>query len=389
MPRVSGSQIALLRSCAYPFRDDLPPPPREEVGRAAVVGTATHGRIAAALGLAVPLLEDLTADERATVEAQVARAQEWLDDFDHGTSATPEVAYAWDVVARKARRLEVRHARDYRDVDRSREIPCTIDMVDILDPSEAVVVDWKTGRAAHVEPARDNAQLLLGALCVRSHYGVSEVEIGIVYLGDGSEPARYSCASVTDLELDAFAEELARRFAQIPGAEPVAGAHCTDRYCKRLGQCPATRSTFLSVAQPEEIEAFPVVTDAAAIVSAAHAACLLRAAKLASAVASRAESAVRAWTEEHGRSLDLGDGRVYGPEPGFARVDTRRALLVLLDEGLDLDIAAPRSASRDAIGEAVKARGGKPTTEVRRIMGRLEEEGAIERGSERWTTRKA
>lgn len=390
MPFVSGSLLALLRQCAYPARDDLAPPPREEPGRAAIVGTAAHARIAAALGLAEPLLDGLTDDERVTVSAQTIRAQEWLAQRALTTSATPEVAYAYDVIARRARRLQPRHARDYSDVDRTREIPCTLDVIAVLDPSRALVIDWKTGRSAHVEPARDNAQLLLGALCARSHYGVSEVEVGIVYLGDGSEPARYSSAVVSDLELDAFAEELARLLSAIPAAEPRPGAHCTERYCRRLGQCPATSSTLVDVGQPEDAGKWPVVVDPSAIVSRAHAAWLLRAAKMASAVAAKAESAVRAYTESTTGTLDLGDGRVYGPEPGPSRIDTRRALLVLMDEGLDLDIAAPRSTSRDSIGEALRARGGEPiSTGVKRIVARIDAEGGMVSGGERWSIRKA
>ena len=391
MPRVSGSALALLRSCAYGFRDDLAPPPPDEPGRAAVVGVAAHARIAAALGLAEPLLDGLSDDERRTVDAQTQRAQEWLNrHLDVTAAALPEVAFAWDTTQSKARKLVPRHARDYDDVARAREIPCTLDVVAVVNPRRAVVVDWKTGRAAHVEPARDNAQLLLGALCARSHFGVSEIEIGIVYLGDGSEPARYSSAVVYDLELDAFAAELVALFRSIPTAEPKVGAHCIERYCKRLGQCPATASTLLEVGQPEEPTRYPVVIDARAIVSRAHAAWLLRAAKMASAVAAKAETAVREYTAALGGPLDLGDGRVYGPEPGYVRIDAATAVRVLEAEGVDLDLAAPRGVSRDSIGEALRARGGEPvSTGVRRIVARIEAEGGLVPGGERWSVKKA
>lgn len=390
MPRVSGSALALLRSCAYGFRDDLAPPPPDEPGRAAVVGVAAHARIAAALGLAEPLLDGLSDDERRTVDAQTERARAWLAGRPDLVTARAEVAFAWDTTQGKARALEPRHARDYDDVARSREIPCTLDLVAVTSPRRAVVVDWKTGRAAHVEPARDNAQLLLGALCARSHCGVSEVEIGIVYLGDGSEPARYSSAVVYDLELDAFAAELVALFRSIPTADPRAGAHCTERYCKRLGQCPATVATLLEVGRPEEPAKWPVVVDPRAIVSRAHAAWLLRAAKMASAVAAKAESAVREYTSALGTPLDLGDGRVYGPERGPTRLDTATALHVLEAEGVDLDLAAPRSVSRDSIGEALRARGGEPVSSgVRRIVARIEAEGGLIPGGERWSIKKA
>ena len=391
MPRVSGSALALLRGCAYGFRDDLPPLPPDEVGRAAVVGTAAHALIARTLGAYATVDNGLTADESDTAHAQAQRAQEWLNrHLDVTAAALPEVAFAWDVYARRARRLQPRHARDYGAVDRSREIPCTLDLVAVTSPRRAVVVDWKTGRAAHVEPARDNAQLLLGALCARSHFGVSEVEVGIVYLGDGSEPARYSSAVVYDLELDAFAAELVALFRSIPTAEPRVGPHCTEKYCKRLGQCPATASTLLEVGQPEEPAKWPVVVDPSAIVSRAHAAWLLRAAKMAIAVAAKAESAVRAYTTNIGGSLDLGDGRVYGPERGPSRIDTETALHVLASEGVDLDLAAPRSVSRDSIGDAIRARGGEPVSAgVKRVVAKIEAEGGLIPGGDRWSTRKA
>ena len=391
MPRVSGSALALLRSCAYGFRDDLQPPPPDEPGRAAVVGVAAHARIAAALGLAEPLLDGLSDDERRTVDDVTARAKEWLNrHLDIAAAARAEVAFAWDTTQSKARKLEPRHARDYDDVARAREIPCTLDVVAVTSPRRAVVIDWKTGRAAHVEPARDNAQLLLGALCARSYFGTPEVEIGIVYLGDGSEPARYSSAVVYDLELDAFAAELVALFRSIPTAEPRVGPHCTERYCKRLGQCPATVATLLEVGRPEEPAKWPVVVDARAIVSRAHAAWLLRAAKMASAVAAKAESAVREYTSALGTPLDLGDGRVYGPERGPTRLDTATALHVLATEDLDTDLAAPRSVSRDSIGEALRARGGEPVSAgVRRIVARIEAEGGLIAGGERWSIRKA
>lgn len=391
MPRVSGSALALLRHCAYGFRDDLAPPPPDEPGRPAVVGTAAHARIAARLGFAEPLLEGLSDDERRTVDEQTARAVEWLATRPGlATAALPEVAYAWSVSAHRARRLMPLHARDYSDVVRTHEIPCTLDAVAVLSQQRALVVDWKTGRAAHVEPARDNAQLLLGALCARSYYGVQEVEIGIVYLGDGSEPARYSSAVVSDLELDAFGAELAALWYSIPTAEPRPGAHCTEKYCKRLGQCPATASTLLEVGQPENDHKFEVVVDARAIVSRAHAAWLLRAAKMASAVATKAEAAVREYTSAIGGTLDLGDGRVYGPERGASRIDSAVAARVLATEGLDLDLAAPRSVSRDSIGEALRARGGEAiSTGVRRIVARIDAEGGVVQGGERWSIRKA
>ena len=386
MPRVSGSALALLRACAYPFRDDLSALPPETVGRAAVVGVAAHAVIARALGATVEDRDALTRDESDLAHAQAARALAWID-LVSGTHE-PEVAYAWDVYARKARRLTPRHARDYADVDRSREIPCTLDVVS--KGAIPTVLDWKTGRAAHVEPSCDNAQLLLGALCVASETGAERVEVGIVFLGDGSEPARASLAMVDALDLDVFAAELARLFRAIPNAAPTPGPHCVERYCRRLGQCDATRSALLAVAAPGAPQAWPVVVDASAIVSAAHAAWLLETARLAEAVSGRATAAVRAWTAEHGGTLPLGDGRVYGPSPGPGRIDARVALPVLAAEGLDLDVAAPRSVSRESIGEGFRVRGGEAISAgVRRVVAAIEAAGGVTGGGERWTVRKA
>ena len=389
MPRVSGSALALLRACAYPFRDDLAPLPPEAVSRASVVGSASHAVIAAALGHAAGEPFALSEDERATADACAARALDWLAALPGRHEA--EVAYAWDVRARKARRLVQRHARDYSDVDRSHEIPCTLDVVSHrFDGSIVNVYDWKTGRAAHVEPARDNAQLLLGALCVAHETRAPSIGIGIVFLGDGSEPARASLATVDDVDLDAFAAELARLHASIATAAPTPGPHCVERYCRRLGQCDATRSALLAVAAPEAPQAWPVVVDARDIVDAAHAAWLLETARLAEAVSGRATAAVRAWTAEHGGTLPLGDGRVYGPSPGPGRIDARVALPVLAAEGLDLDVAAPRSVSRDSIGEGFRARGGEAISAgVRRVVAAIEAAGGVTGGGERWTTRKA
>ena len=386
MPRVSGSALALLRACAYPFRDDLAPLPPEAVSRASVVGSASHATIAAALGHAAGEPFALSEDERATADACAARALDWLAALPGRHEA--EVAYAWDVYARKARRLVQRHARDYADVDRSREIPCTLDVVS--KGAIPTVLDWKTGRASHVEPSRDNAQLLLGALCLASETGAERVEVGLVFLGDGSEPARASLATVDALDLDAFASELERLFRSIPTAEPTPGAHCTERYCRRLGQCDATRSALLAVAAPEVPQAWPVAVDARDIQSAAHAAWLLETARLAEAVSGRATAAVRAWTAEHGGTLPLGDGRVYGPSPGPGRIDARVALPVLAAEGLDLEVAAPRSVSRESIGEGFRARGGEAISAgVRRVVAAIEAAGGVTGGGERWTTRKA
>lgn len=393
MPRVSGSQLALLRACSWWARDDAPAAPYDPPGPPARIGTAAHRMIenflvsyqrGASPG-AVELADlDLGDDQFAAARRMADAGIQWAVDTmgDGIASCESEVAFAYNTRTRTARRLTARERR--YDIDRSCEIPCTLDVVRVTGKF-AEVIDWKSGRAAHVEASDDNAQLLLGALCVARAHGVDEVRASIVRLGDGTtdEPAREDAALYTDLEIDAFETELCRLYNGIQTSLPVVGEHCSAKYCKQLGQCPATSAALVTVSGSDP--AFPVVTDPARITSPEHAAWLVRAVKLAQSISFKAEAALRSYAQTHGGKINLGDGRVYGPEPGASRIATHVALPVLADEGLDLDLAAPRAATRDTVSEALKAQPGPVAPRMRRVMAKLGEAGALVSQGEKWS----
>lgn len=203
-----------------------------------------------------------------------------LDNLPVGLAT--EVAFAWNWKAHTARELGRNLNRQYHLVehppDPTCEVPCTLDVIGVQDgiairgaddeliraPRRGYVGDYKSGHVKY--PAPDKfAQLLLGALCARSVYGLDDCVLELIHIHDDGDHHKVR-RTVDEWDLDAFdleftaAMELVdyyeQRFeAHGPSAVSVhQGPHCD--YCPAYKQCPA--KVALVKAIPAELKAMGI-----------------------------------------------------------------------------------------------------------------------------------
>ncbi|MBL8684391.1 MAG: DUF2800 domain-containing protein [Myxococcales bacterium] len=149
-----------------------------------------------------------------------------------------EVAMAWDVDARRARRLEVDGHRQYEPT--ATEIPGTADLVLWLD--RPVVIDWKT--TSHDFDARSAVpQLEHYALCVANIAWADEVECAVGVIADDGA-VEWSRWRMDAAALDRAADRARRVWERVQSArahqgehDVTLGNHC--RYCPSWRACPA------------------------------------------------------------------------------------------------------------------------------------------------------
>lgn len=161
----------------------------------------------------------------------------------------PEVAFAWDHVTGKGRRLGEGLNRDY-----SKALPTeftgTADLVDVTGKT-VKVDDYKSG-FRFVPP--DSWQMKSLCLYAARAHDCDDAEATIWKIGDDGKPRPYT-ARFDGFDLDSFADELvrlAKRLAEARDLENVTeGDHC--RYCPAMLRCPA--KTALVRAMPVEIDA--------------------------------------------------------------------------------------------------------------------------------------
>lgn len=140
-----------------------------------------------------------------------------------------EFRVALDVSTGKARILPGgEHHRDY-SMCTPYEVPGTGDAID----ADGWVYDWKTGRQAHITHARDNLQTKFVAACIG---GVGNV---VAHITPETVHETKNSLDVFDaIDIISTVTELVKR---IPTAEPIAGPHCTKKYCTARKSCPAYR----------------------------------------------------------------------------------------------------------------------------------------------------
>lgn len=216
--------LACPASCALPAVSST----SDEAER----GTQVHGFL--------QLIADGTPyDEAINAVAESALALCERIDLRHvPRGGETEVAMAWDVETRTARRLDVDGHRRYEP--RAAEIPGTADL--ILWTEMPVVIDWKT-TAYDFDPKSATAQLEHYALCAAEIAWADQVECAIGVIADDG------AVEWTRWMMDAAALERARdrarrvwdrvqaARAQQGELDVVLGNHC--RYCPSWRACPA------------------------------------------------------------------------------------------------------------------------------------------------------
>jgi hypothetical protein len=171
-----------------------------------------------------------------------------LTGIDHLLALTPEVAFAYNCITDTARELGRAGERDVAyDSVTADEVPCQLDVVGVsVDRRRGLYVDWKTGWSKRTR-ARRNQQLWFGGLCMARAYGLEEVTVQLVTIGDHRKPY-VQTATLTAFDIDGYAlevqelhrEVMALREAAARGIRPTGfsvGPWC--RYCKSRRVCDA------------------------------------------------------------------------------------------------------------------------------------------------------
>lgn len=251
--RPTASGAALLHACGYPFRDDvkLPPsPPSREATRGTIFGLLVEARINGTPDApGIPeMLATLDPDEARRVHVMWAHASKWLDERKRlGWCA--ERAFAYDPATDVGRELPRTEHRDYDTHATSSEVCATLDITS-LEEDVVVVRDWKT-KAPGAPEVDAREQLEWCALFAARAWGYDSARIETLVVTE----AGISVENVIHLDmfdLAAIGERIKADVARIPGAEPVDGDHCRERYCKAIAVCPKTTEALAPALLPVE-----------------------------------------------------------------------------------------------------------------------------------------
>lgn len=379
--RPSASSLALLDSCSWWARDEVPAAPRVETDYQAL-GTAVHAAIEVTLDAGEPVLDELTGllwdvglDELLTAY----RAwREWCDEQSGAWDA--EVAVAWDRESDTAREMTVSSHRAYSLTPL--EIPGTMDAL-ALEGRTATVYDWKIGDdwQGYTAPARENRQLALYALAVSRLYELDEVTVCIVHIA--SDGLWVDSHTYDAFDLDALAHAFRAALDAVSESVPVPGAHCGR--CPAAVHCPAARDAALALV--ERVKVVPLTVD-----SAEAAGSLRERITIVDQAVEQAKAALATWGDSGGEIV-TSDGK------RLRRVELTRKEIVLEGQaGAEAEAIlreygcsgaivrpAPR-VSKSGIDAALKSQGIKVAPVKREIESRLDAAGAIRTASHgsRW-----
>lgn len=232
--KVSAAKLALLPSCSYWARDEIPAPPVQS-SEPADTGKATHSLIEVSQLGGMPEIPELADVNKAG--KLFATWQPWWKTYGGDRPWRYEIPLLYDWEAGTAREMP----RDWVSTGRERratEIPAIVDAL-----SNATILDWKTG--AKREASKDSWQLRIAALAAHLLYGWPSIDVGLVYLRirkiDDPELATYDA-----LDLLSFADEIRRLMLGRSISQPVPGGHCFRCALRQRGDdgevlCPGLR----------------------------------------------------------------------------------------------------------------------------------------------------
>ncbi len=281
-----------------------------------------------------------------------------IEDMPLGLSV--EVAFAWDWETGIARELGMELDRDYSDCSET-EIAGTLDVVGVGDlvhrgdllKDWIYVGDYKGWQ--HV-PAKDNTQLLFGALCSTQVYGKSSALVEIINVRDGHNWRSKSRVDMFAIVM--FARRLKATALEVlaikSGKQPIAvreGKHC--RYCPAKDSCPAKVGLLRSMIngqEADELEMQLPLDDN----NARHA---YKNLQLMKSITRRAETLIYAFAAE--RPIDLGNGMMFGSyeKLGNEILDGDITYEVIREaHGQEAaDIAMKRKATKSGIKKAIRS----------------------------------
>jgi hypothetical protein len=255
MKRTTGSQLSRVLEC--PGSQGLPHV-RSVGGEAQELGNAIHAYLEQIANGMDPVEAAEYIDgiyDRQAAETCVAIDLEQLDDV---LSAAAEVSLAYST-AGGGRLLGNSLGRDYSGA-KPGEVTLTVDVLDVKD-DHVYIGDYKTGRT-ELGPAKESAQLLMGAIAAASLYKKEKAVVEYIYIRDGNIWRDRAELDVFDLE--AYASKIARMEKKLSIVEVAAekgvapdvttGRHC--KFCPAFNSCPAQKSLAIELATGNDAAPF-------------------------------------------------------------------------------------------------------------------------------------
>lgn len=361
--RISGSKLPLVSLCRGAFAPEVVWPPSPP-GRPAVYGTAFHACCELWYASGEVDLEGIAKKHGLDAE-ESARLERAFDGWSTSrvaslTDATPEWGAGYDTATGTVVLLPRGEGRAAYDGLPETVICATLDLVRVDEQTRSGEVhDWKTGRTK-LPKARDNWQLLFGALLLARAYDLDTVRVYLHTVDEDGE-LRTSEGEVDALELDGI-EANVTRWAREAAGEPELrpGEHCTGLYCPIRATCPKTNDAVDELA-PVPLTESVVYPLTGAIESAEQAMWILHRVKAVQAAVDLAEKAVRAYADQTG-GIPADGGKLWGrhvdtwTEPDLSTLDEGK--LATLDR-LDLRGAVEHKLSGTRVKAAMKERGLK------------------------------
>lgn len=361
--RISGSKLPLVSLCRAAFAPDVVWPPSPP-GRPAVYGTAFHACCELWYASGEVDLEGIAARYGLDAE-ESARLERAFDGWSTSrvaslTDATPEWGAGYDTATGTVVLLPRGEGRAAYDGLPETVICATLDLVCVDTESKSGEVhDWKTGRSK-LPKARDNWQLLFGALLLARAYDLDTVRVYLHTVDEEGE-LRTSEGEVDALELDGVESNIVR-WAREAAGEPEyrPGEHCTGLYCPMRATCPKTSEATDELA-PVPLTESVVYPLTGAIESAEQAMWILHRVKAVQAAVDLAEKAVRAYADQVG-GIPADGGKLWGrhvdtwTEPDLSTLDEGKLATL---ERLELRGAVEHKLSSTRVKALLKERGLK------------------------------
>lgn len=326
--------------------------PEGESSEAAERGRRVHAGIAKALGCKSNEPLPVSDDERALVDIGVTYAKHLMDQ-----------ALDWTVYVEQTMELDLV----------SDSFKGTADLV-LVNGQRAVLVDWKTGqRHSGYEP-----QMLTYAYLLSRIYGVTQVDVRLVYLASGEEDQM----SISSEQIAAHAEAIlvasSRRTEEQPVATP--GGWC--QWCPGSISCPKNAAIATAVTDASmlrvDVSKLAVSVDDDDEAAVAHALVAY-----ATEVAARIETNLKDYVRKRGRVLTR-EGRAYGPST-FERSSLEMSPEVA---GIIETAGAGDCLKVSASWADIKKKLAKNAVALEQLESALRECGALKfTTQERWTTK--
>ena len=360
--RISGSKLPLVSLCRGAFSPEVVWPP-SPAGRPAIYGTAFHACCELWYASGEVDLDGIAAKHKLEPE-EAARLERAFDGWSTSrvaslSDATPEWGAGYDTATGTVVLLPRGEGRAAYDGLPETVICATLDLVRVdAESKTGEVHDWKTGRSK-LPQAKDNYQLLFGALLLARAYDLDTVRVYLHTVDEEGE-LRTSEGEVDAIELDGVEANITRwQREATEGAALNPGEHCTGLYCPVRATCSKTTEATDEIA-PVPLTESVVYPLTGAIESAEQAMWILHRVKAVEAACELATKAVRAYADER-QGIEV-DGKWWGrhcdtwTEPDLSTLD--EAKLATIDR-LDFERAVEHKLSSTKLKAELKARGHK------------------------------